>query len=397
MKRIMKLATAFNSMLFIVLTSMSVSAAEPIKIGVLLPMSGVLAALSSEEINGMKMAIDEFGGAIAGRKIELFIEDDESKPNVGLEKARKLVFSDHIDILTGVVSSAVALAVGPFFEKNKIPVIISNAGANALTAENCSPWIFRVSFSNAQMTTKFGPWLTAHGVKRIFILTADFVSPREMIEAFRPGFVGTGGQILGEAYSPFGQTQDFGPYLAQAKASNPDAIMAIYYGSEAILFTKQYQSFGLQNNIKLVSTLGLTPPMLLKAEGDAAAGVLAALTYIPARDTPKNNAFQKVYQEKYKAVGAEFAVYGYDAMQFILKALKSVNGKTNDKPAILAAIRKIAYDSPRGPMAIDPKTNNVIQNIYISETVKQGDRIVDKIVDVIPNVSDPSDRCRMVK
>lgn len=370
-------------------------ASEPINIGVLMSSTGILAPLVVEQVNGMQMAIDEFGGAIAGRPINMIVEDDETKPNIGLQKARKLIFSDHVDVIAGVLASPVALAITPFAEANKIPIVLSNAGANALTDASCSPWVFRVSFSDRQATEPLGPWVAKQGVKRVFILTSDFVASREFSEGFSKGFVAAGGQIVGEAYTPFGATNDFGPYLAQAKATNPDAIFGLYFGAEAILFTKQYASFGLQGKLDLVSSMGLTPQMLRQAQGDSAADVTASLNYVPELDTPENQAFQKKYKEKYGATAAEFAVMGYDSMRFTLEAIKSLGGKTDDHAAVAAAIGKVSYVGPRGPMHIDPRTNNIIQNIYITKTVKEGDRVVFKVLDTIPDVTDPPDACHL--
>lgn len=375
--------------------SMGASAQQPIKIGVLMPTSGVLAALATEQINGMQIALDEIGGAVAGRKFELIVEDDESKPNVGLTKARKLILSDKVEALTGIVGSNVALAVRPFAESNKIPIIVANAGANALTGENCSPWLFRVSYSHAQLNSKFGAFLVKRGIKKVYVLGADFVSPRELVDSFRKGFVAAGGTIVGEVYSPYGQTNDFGPYLSQARAANPDAILGVYYGSEAILFVKQYQSFGLKDKYKLVSTMGLTPQMLRKAQGDAAADVLGSLNYVPELDTPANKVFQAAYQKKYGTLGAEFAVMGYDAMRFIIEAVRSLGGNTGDKVAFAAAIRQVSYTGPRGPMRIDPKNNALTQNLYMTETVKQGEQVVFKVLETFPSVPDLTEGCRM--
>ena len=393
----MKMLRMFLSLFAVGSLSAGAWAQQPIKIGVLMPTSGVLAALATEQINGMNIAIAEFGGAIAGRKIEMIVEDDESKSNVGLNKARKLILSDRVDVLTGLVGSNVALAVRPFAEANRIPVVVANAGANALTGEHCSPWVFRVSFSHAQLVSNFGAWLVKRGIRRAYALGADFVSPREMVAAFSKGFVAAGGTMVGEAFSPFQRTKDFGPYLSQARAANPDAIFAVYYGAEAILFTKQYQAFGMKEKHKLVTTMGLTPQMLRKAQGDSAADVLESLNYVPELDTPANKAFQAVYQKKYGALGAEFAVMGYDAMRFILEAVKSLGGKTDDKAAIAAAIRKVSYVGPRGPMSIDSRNNALTQNIYMTETVKQDGKVVFRVLDTVPQVADPAEGCNMAR
>lgn len=389
------LRTALSGVVVFALSS-GAWAQSPIKVGVLMPTSGVLAALATEQINGMKIALDQFGGAIAGRKVEMIVEDTQAKPSVGLTKARKLILSDKVDVLTGLVGSDVALAVRPFAESHHIPVVIANAGANQLTGSECSPWIFRVSFSHAQLVSNFGAWLVKRGIRRVYALGADFVSPRQMVAAFAKGFVAAGGKMVGEVFSPYGATRDFGPYLAQARAAKPDAIFAVYYGAEAILFVKQYQAFGMKNKYQLVTTMGLTPQMLRKAQGPAAAGVLESLNYVPELDTPQNKAFQAIYKKKFGRLGAEFAVMGYDAMRFILQGLKDIGGKTNDKAAIAAAIKKVSYVGPRGPMSIDPKDNSLTQNIYMTKTVDKDGRVIFKVLDTIPRVPDPAGKaCHM--
>ncbi len=327
--------------------------------------------------------------------MELIHEDDASNPNVGLQKARKLISSDQVDLMTGFFNSGVALAVTQLTSSSKLPVVITNAAADALTGEKCSPWVFRLSFANSQVADPFGPWLVKRGIKRIFILGADFVTPRELGRSFRKQFEAAGGQIVGEAFSPFFQTKDFGPYLSQARAANPDAIYAIYYGAEAILFFKQYASFGLKDKIQMVNTLGTTSPALWQAIGDEVVGSITSLNYIPELDSAANKAFQTAYQEAYGTPGSEFAVMAYDSMRFILAGLQAVNGRTDDKVALAKAFGQVSLTGPRGPMKIDPKTNHVIQNIYIVQTVKESGKTQFKLLDTIPQVAQDASACEM--
>ncbi len=381
--------------LLVLAISTAAFAADPIKIGVLLPTTGGDVLQGKQEMDGMQLALREAGGKVGDRPVELVPEDDASNPGVGVQKARKLLTSDQVDVMTGFFNSGVTLAVTQLTSARKVPAVIANASANALTGDKCSPWVFRLSFSNSQVADPFGPWLVKRGMKRIFIIASDFVTPRELANSFRQTFEAAGGQIVGEAFAPFGQTNDYGPYLSQARTANPDAIYGIFYGAEAILFTKQYASFGLKDKIPLVATLGTTSPALRQAQGDSVVGTITSLNYIPELDTPENKAFQKAYQDAYSTPASEFAVMGYDSMRFILAGLQKLNGRTDDKIALQKALTEVKLTGPRGPMSIDPKTNHVVQNIYIAQTVKEGDKIKFKLLDTIPQVAQDSGSCQM--
>jgi branched-chain amino acid transport system substrate-binding protein len=240
-----------------------------------------------------------------------------------------------------------------------------------------------------------GAWLVKRGIKTVFVLGADFVTPRELARSFRKQFEAAGGQIVGEAFSPFRQTNDFGPYLSQARAANPDAIYAIYYGAESILFTKQFASFGLKDKIQMVSTLGTTSPALWQAVGDSVVGAITSLNYIPELETAENKAFQQAYREAFGVPGSEFAVMAHDAIRFILAGLQKVNGNTQDKVALAKAFRQVTLTGPRGPMKIDPRTNHVIQNIYITQITNDGGVMKSKLLDTVPEVAQDPGACRM--
>ena len=288
------LAIAF----FALLTTAAYSA-DPIKVGVLLPTTGSDVLQGKQQIDAIELALREAGGKVADRPVVLVHEDDASNPNVGLQKARKLISSDNVDVMTGFFNSGVALAVAQLTSSQRVPIVIANAAADGLTGEKCSPWVFRLSFANSQVADPFGPWLVKRGIKKVFVLGADFVTPRELARSFKESFQAAGGQIVGEAFSPFRQTNDFGPYLSQARATNPDAIYAIYYGAEAILFIKQYAAFGLKDKIPMVNTLGTTSPALWPAVGDDVLGAITALNYIPELESADNKAFQKAYQDAF--------------------------------------------------------------------------------------------------
>ncbi len=231
---------AFASALFIQSAAPTL-AADPLKIGVLMETSGVFAVLGQRQLKGMQFAVEEAGGEVAGRKIELLHEDHEGKPDVGLTKARKLVLSDRVDVMSGIINSAVALAVTPYLSTQKMPLVISNAAANTLTGEKCDRYVFRVSYSSAQISEPIGRWMAKNAPKNLYILGSDFVAGHEFVDAAKQAYLAGGGTVVGETFTPFGRTQDYGPYISQARSANPGAVFAVYFAAEALLFVKQYE------------------------------------------------------------------------------------------------------------------------------------------------------------
>ena len=378
----------FNSIVF-------ANAKDTIKIGTLLPYSGVYTVLGEEITNAMILAFEEVGNSINGKTIELIKGDTEVKPNIALQKARKLVSSDKVDILVGPVSSSVALAIRNLVVQSKTPLIIPNAGANVLTGEKCSKFITRISFSNYQINAPMGTWLAESGVKSAFLLAPDYAAGKEMMSAFRTKFEEAGGEILGEEYTPFRKTKDFGPYLARVKNSGADAVYVFYAGGEAINFIKQAHSFGLGDVMKLTGAGWTTSPLFLPAQKDAAIGFIGSLNYVPSIDTKENNNFIKAYKDKFGRAPSEFAVQGYDSGKVIIKAIESLSGNIKDKDQLAEAISSVSIIGPRGPLTIDPRTNNVIQNIYIFKVVNgdQGPEL--KVLDTIEAVKSPGEGCNL--
>jgi branched-chain amino acid transport system substrate-binding protein len=375
-------------------STMPTLAADPLKIGVLMPTSGVFAVLGQRQLKGMQFAVDEAGGTVAGRKIELLHEDTEGKPDVGLSKTRKLILSDRVDAMAGIINSAVALAVSPYIASQRVPLVISNAAADALTGDKCNRYVFRVSYSAAQITEPIGLWMAKNAPKNLYILGSDFVAPHEFIAAAKRGYLAGGGTIVGEVYTPFGRTQDYGPYISQARSANPGAVFAVYFASEALLFVKQYDSFGMKATTPLFGPIGLTPPVLRKAQGDAALGVVSPQNYVLERDTPENRTFREAFKKKFGEDPEEFAVMGYDSIRFLIEAVKARGGDTKDRPALVSAIEKVAYEGPRGPMKM-AKNHMATQNVYIVKTVKKGADVAFEIIDTYPNFVDPVKGCKL--
>jgi len=369
----------------------SQAAADDIKVGLLLPYSGVYAALGNEIDAGFELGLATFG-ADAGASFEIVREDTEVKPPVGLAKARKLVMQDQVDVIAGIVSSGVLGAVRDFVHGAKVPLIVANAGNDEATGEHCSPYVVRLSFSNGQVNRPMGTWLAGQGVRRVFTLAPDYAAGRQMIEGFATAFTAAGGEIVGQEWTPFQKTQDFGPYLAQAKASGADAVYVFYAGGEAISFVKQYDSFGLKADLPLYGAGFLTSALYVNAEGPAAEGVIAALHYVPTIDSDANAAFVESFTAKTGRTPSEYAVHGFDAARALVEAVKA-GARTREE--IAAALPKVSFEGPRGLLSIDAATNNLIQPIHVYETVAGAGGLTQKVLATLPAERDPANGCTM--
>ena len=359
------------------------------KVGVLLPYSGTYAALGNEITLGFNMALEE-----AGRtgEFELVKEDTEAKPPVGLAKARKLVLEDEVDVIMGLVSSGVLGAVRDFVDGAEVPLIVATAGNDKATGEACSPYIPRVSFSNGQVSRPMGEWLAEQGVKTAYTLAPDYAAGHQMVDAFSQKFTEGGGEVVGGEFTPFGQTSDFGPYLTNAKSSGAEALFVFYAGGEAISFVKQYGSFDLKEDLPLYGSGFVTSPLYVAAEGDAAVGVIASLHYVPTVDNELNTKFVETYKAAQEKAPSEFTIQGYDAAKALMAAIDS---GASDRASIAEALRGLTFDSPRGPVEIDAATNNIVQDVYIYETVKEGDGLTQKVLGKIEAVRDEPNGCQL--
>ncbi|WP_027233518.1 ABC transporter substrate-binding protein [Leisingera caerulea] len=374
-------------------TSLAVPAAaeEDIKVGLLLPFSGVYAALGNDIEAGFTVALEQFGSE-AGTGFEIVREDTEVKPPVALGKAKKLILQDKVDVVAGIVSSGVLGAVRDMVHGAGVPLIVANAGNDDATGASCSPYITRMSFSNGQVNRPMGQWMYDQGIRKVYTLAPDYAAGRQMIGGFVETFTAAGGEIAGQEFTPFQKTQDFGPYLAQAKASGADAVYVFYAGGEAISFVKQYDSFGLKADLPLYGSGFLTSPLYVNAEGPAAEGVITALHYVPTLDNAANAAFVAAFQAKTGRLPSEFAVQGYDAARALVEAAKT---GAHDRASLAEALRQVSFDGPRGKLSIDPATNNIVQPVYVYETVAGENGLTQKVLAELPAEADPANGCEM--
>ncbi len=363
--------------------------AKGIKVGLLVPYKGVYALLGKEIDDGFTLALEQEGMSGA---LSIVREDTEANPDTGLAKAQKLVNDDKVDVIVGIVSSGVLATVRDFIDSSKVPLIVANAGNDEITGRRCSKYITRLSFSNTQVNGPMGKWVYEKGVRKVYTLAPNYYAGYQMVGAFTKTFTEAGGTITGAAFTPFGKTKDFGEYLAQAKATHPDAIYVFYAGGEAISFVKQYESLGLKKDIPLYGAGFLTSALYVGAEGAAAEGIFTALQYVPGIATPENSAFVKLFKAKTGRNPSEYAVAGYDAGRALAITIK--NGAT-DRESIAVDLPMVSFQGPRGRLRIDPATHNIVQNVYVYETVAGEEGLTQKVVATIPNVADGRNGCVM--
>ena len=368
----------------------------PVKIGVVLPYTGVYAVLGESITQAMELVFARENWTVAGRKIEMIKEDDEMKPPVGIRKTEKLIDSDKVDILTGPVHSGILMGMRDKVHSSKTILIVSNAGADAISRERCSKWIFRTSFSNWQPNQPMGGWVAKNVSKEVFLTAPNYQAGKDMMEAFKETFVPAGGKVVAEDYPKLGET-DYAPYLTKIRQSGAKAVYCFFSGTDAVNFVKQYDQFGLKQTTKLTGAGFLTEPDVLPAQGRSALGVITGHFYTPVLDNPTNQRFVKEFREKFgNKMPDGFACQGYDTAETIVRALKAVNGNTQDKEKLVAVLEKTEFDSPRWRFRFDPKSHNVIQPfIYIREVKEVAGGLNNVPIDKVADVRDPGTGCAL--
>jgi branched-chain amino acid transport system substrate-binding protein len=368
----------------------------PLKVGVVLPYTGVYAELGVSITQGMKLVFAQENDVVAGRKIEMIQEDDEMKPPVGIRKMEKLIESDKVDILTGPVHSGILMGMRDKVHNSKTILIVSNAGADAISRERCSKWIFRASFSNWQPNQPMGGWVAKNVSKEAFLIAPNYQAGKDMMEAFKETFVKAGGKVVAEDYPKLGET-DYAPYLTKIRQSGVKVVYCFFSGTDAVNFVKQYDQFGLKKTTKLCGAGFLTEPDVLPAQGNSALGIITGHFYSPLLDNPTNKKFVKDFRAAYGGkVPDGFACQGYDTAQVIVRSLKALNGNSQDKDKWVDAIAKVEFDSPRGRFRFDPKTHNVIQPfIYIRKVEETSLGLNNVPFDKVANVTDPGTGCTL--
>jgi branched-chain amino acid transport system substrate-binding protein len=368
-------------------------AAEPIKIGVLLPFSKAFAVLGDNTFAGFMLGAKEAGPEIAGRKYTIVKEDDTADPSVGVSKVRKLIDKDEVDVIVATIHSGVAAAIRNHIVDAKKLWLNPIATNDLLAEQGCSRYHFRFSASGWQSSAPMAPWAKAKFGDTAYITAFNFAFGQQTAAHFKKAFEAAGGKVLGESFPPFGTT-NFAPYFPAIKDARPSVVFANFAGPDAVAFVKQFADFGLAATTKVVAPSNLVSEDVLSAQGQAAVGIYSNSYYTPSYDIPRNKTFLKVCKEVTGKDGDHFLCAGYDVAQALFGALRETRGDVANKERLIQIIEAMKIDSPRGPLRFDPKNHNPIQNSHMR--VVQATPLHSAVVDIIKDVTHPdSGTCKL--
>ena len=363
-------------------------AQQTVRVGVILAYSGQFADPSAQMDNGIKLYMKQHGDTVAGRKIELIRKDTGGiAPDIAKRLAQELIVRDNVDMLAGFALTPNALAAGDVSAQARKFMVNMNAATAIITTK--SPYMVRTSFTVPQLNDTLGRWAYKSGTRKAYTMVSDFGPGHDGEAAFHKGFRDAGGEIIGAVRYPVA-TQDFAAFIQRAKDIDPEAIFIWTPGGpQPAAIGKALAERGIDpRKTRILGQGELTSEDALKSMGDAGLGIITAFHYDYSHDSAANKAFVKDYKEAFGRNPDMFSAGAYDGMHVIYEALKKTGG-TADAEALIAAAKGMRWESPRGPMAIDPETRDVIQTVYIRRVEKVGGELVNVEFDKVENVKDP--------
>lgn len=355
-------------------------AAEPLKIGMLLTLSGPPAVLGKHINDGFQLYVEQQGGKLGGRAVELVVADDELKPDVALTKVKGLLERDKVDFVAGVVFSNILQAVFRPVTESETFLIGANAGTSTFAGKGCSPYFFSTSWQNDQIHEVMGKYAQDKGFKSVFLLTPNYQAGKDSVAGFKSQYKG---KVVDEVYTKLNNL-DFSAELANIAAAKPEALFTFMPGGMGVNLVKQFKQAGLDKSVTFLSAFTVDETTL-PATKDDAVGMLASAQWAPDLDNPANKAFVAAYEKKYGYVPSLYSSQGYDAAQLIDSAVKAVKGDLSDKKAVIKALEKADFASVRGDFKFN--TNHFpIQDYYLVKAVKRDDgkyatSVVEKVFD----------------
>ena len=382
--------TAAAALLAAATLPVAAQAQGTVKIGVISAYSGQFADTATQIDNGIKLYMKQHGETVAGKKIEIIRKDTGGpNPDVAKRLAQELVVRDNVDILAGFTLTPEALGAASVATEAKKLMVNMNAATAVITER--SPYIVRVSLTLPQIAETAGTWLaTKGGSKKAYTMVSDFGPGIDAEGAFQRAFKAAGGEIIGSVRMPVANP-DFSAFIQRAKDLNPESIFVfVPGGAQPAAIGKAFAERGLDPaKIKIMSTGEAVDEQAIKAMGDVSLGRLSAWHYDYNLKTKNNAAFVKAFNDEFKRNPDFFAVGGYDGMHLIYEALKKTGGKA-DGDSLVEAAKGMKWESPRGPISIDPATRDIIQTVYIRKVEKVGGAIVNVDIDKVVNVKDPT-------
>jgi branched-chain amino acid transport system substrate-binding protein len=340
-------------------------AEEPIKIGVVTPLSGTYAGIGQPVRWGLELAAHEINdaGGVGGRKLVLLFEDEEANPAVAVQKAKRLFQVEHVEFLTGMVNSGSTLAVGQLGERNDKLVSTTVSFADSITADKCSPNVFRVNARAEQQSNALTSWIGKDkpGAK-VFAIGPDYEMGRSSVAAFKAGAAKNKIETVGEVFAPL-DSKDYSQYFGQIRASRPNLIYTSVAGNDTVRLLNQLEEFGLLRGVDIVGASGTITSQNLAAIGAAAEGYVTGTGYSPKIETPENKKFVEAFRAMYKTDPDLFAADSYGLLYAYKSAVEKAGSTETDK--VRAALRGLSWSTPQGQKTIRAGDNQAVQQMYI--------------------------------
>jgi branched-chain amino acid transport system substrate-binding protein len=340
-------------------------AQQSVKIGFVSTFSGPTAVIGTDMRNSFEVALEHLGRKMGGKPVEVIYEDDQQKPEVGVQKSQKLIESDKVDFVVGFIWSNVLLASLKPIVDSQTFLISSNAGPSQIAGEQCSPYYFSTSWQNDQTPQAMGEYMNQKGVKTAFLMGPNYAAGKDMLTGVRSTFKG---QIIGEELTRWPDQLDFSTELSKVRAAKPEAVFVFYPGAAGVQFLTQYVQSGLKGQIPLYTAFTIDETTL-PLQKDLALGVPGAQEWVNDLPNDANKKFVADYKAKHGKGPSFYGAQSYDAANLVNSAVVAVNGDLSKKDAMRDAMRKANYASVRGPYKYG---NNQfpIQNFYLQEAVK---------------------------
>ena len=362
-------------------------AQDTVKIGFILPMTGQQQSTGIQEAAGAKLYMAQHGDTVAGKKIELIIRDDAAVPDNTKRIAQELIVNDKVAFLAGFGITPTAFAVAPLATESKTPEIVTAAGTSIITEK--SPYIARTSFTLAQSCVPMADWAAQNGIKKVVTMISDYGPGIDAEKSFTAEFKKQGGDVIEAIRFPLANP-DFAPFLQRAADEKPDAIFVFVPSGQGGTFVKQFVERGLDKaGIKIIGPGDVMDDDLITGMGDAVIGTVTAHLYSADHDSAMNKAFVAAFEKANNGKRPNFmAVGAYDGMHLMYEALKKTGGKT-DGDSLIEAIKGMSWESPRGPISIDPQTRDIVQDIYIRKVEKKNGELYNVEFATFTAIKDP--------
>ena len=386
-RRLAVVATTVVVLLLVALVGITPGQPGPIRIGFVTDLTGPAAQAAKDMVNGITLYLDEIGSQMAGRKVELIVEDSQGRPDVALTKLRKIVEHDRVHLVAGVLFGHIGYALAPKVEEYKVPALFTVTAADDLTQRLKYRWVIRTGWASSQPSHPFGEYAAKTlGYKKVAVIASDYAFGWEVVGGFQRTFEESGGQVIQKLWAPLG-VMDLAPYIAKIRR-DADAVLTMVAGASTIQFMKQYDEAGLRGKIPLIGGGPAVDEALLPSMGDEAIGVISPLIYSGALDTPANRRFAKEYRTRFGKVPSYFAETNYTSGRWINEAVRALSGQVEDREKLLAALRRVEIpDAPRGPIKLDGY-GNPIQNVYFRKVERNRDgELQNTVILTIPAVS----------